>query len=149
MLATEVGVRVQAATRATAMNASLRRAVAATPGRNVDPVCQLIQRRLRETGRSYAQAAQLGGLPKSTFHDIARHGVRRFPGDGVVEAIASAIDVPAGVVRSAVAEAAGVAQRPARVDPDAELLAARVAELTPAQRRHVLALVESMLGDRE
>ena len=75
----------------------------------------------------------------------------RPPRPDTIDALARGLDVPVAVVRAAAAESAGLhyynqapdgQEHPA--DQERELLIASIDELTPEDRRHVAALVESL-----
>jgi hypothetical protein len=68
------------------------------------------------------------------------------PNPQTLERLAVGIEVPERVVRAAAAAAAGLVldAQPAD-DPDIEVLVASLARLSAEERRHVSALVQSML----
>ena len=126
---------------------------AAAPEPALNPLQRLIQQRLRERGWSYREAARRGGLPHSTVHTLATtRNLARPPRPATIDALATGLDVPVSAVRAAAAastglhyyddEAAGGPGNPG--DPERELLIASIDELTPEDRRHVAALVESL-----
>ena len=120
--------------------------------RALNPLQRLIQQRLRERGWSYREVARRGGLPHSTVHTLAStRNLARPPRPATIDALAKGLDVPVSVVRAAAAESTGLHyydQAPAGPenpgDPERELLIASIDELTPEERRHVAALVESL-----
>jgi len=108
---------------------------------------QLIQTRMTELNRSYGEIARRGGLPRSTvYHLASNHRPVRVPNPRTLERLADGLEVPEHVVRAAAAAAAGFVldEQPAD-DPEIEVLVASLARLTPQERRHVSALVRSML----
>ena len=108
---------------------------------------ELIRTRMTELNRSYGEIARGGGLPRSTvFHLASNHRPVRVPNPRTLERLAVGIEVPEHVVRAAVAAAAGFVldEQPAE-DPEIEVLVASLARLSAEQRRHVSALVRSML----
>jgi len=126
-----------------------RPAAALEPALN--PLQRLIQQRLRERGWSYREVARRGGLPHSTVHTLATtRNLGRPPRPATIDALAKGLDVPVSAVRAAAAASTGLhyydespaAEGPG--DPERELLIASIDELTPEDRRHVAALVESM-----
>ena len=126
-----------------------RPAAALEPALN--PLQRLIQQRLRERGWSYREVARRGGLPHSTVHTLAAtRNLARPPRPATIDALAKGLEVPVSVVRAAAAESTGLhyydeptgAEHPG--DPERELLIASIDELTPEDRRHVAALVESL-----
>ena len=132
---------------------------AATLEPALNPLQRLIQQRLRERGWSYREVARRGGLPHSTVHTLAStRNLARPPRPATIDALAKGLDVPVSAVRAAAAESTGLHyydQAPAGPenpgDPERELLIASIDELTPEERRHVAALVESLRNrtDRE
>src|SRR5215469_16098667 len=114
---------------------------------------QLIRTRMTELHRSYGEIARRGGLPRSTVYHLASHPQPvRVPNPQTLERLAIGLDVPESVVRAAAAAAAGLVldAQPAD-DPEIEVLVASLARLSAEDRKHVRALVQSMLdaADRE
>ena len=128
------------------------RAAAAALEPALNPLQRLIQQRLRERGWSYGEVAKRGGLPRSTLYTLATtRNLARPPRPATIDALAKGLDVPVSAVRAAAAESTGlhyyddVPSGPEqRGDQDRELLIASIDELTPEDRRHVAALVESL-----
>jgi transcriptional regulator with XRE-family HTH domain len=118
----------------------------------INPLQRLIQQRLREQGWSYGDVARRGGLPRSTVYTLAAtRNLARPPRPATIDALAKGLDVPVAAVRAAAAESTGLhyydevsaaGERPG--DPERELLIASIDELSPEDRRHVAALVESL-----
>jgi transcriptional regulator with XRE-family HTH domain len=125
---------------------------AATPDQAINPLQRLIYQRLRERRWSYGEVARRGGLPRSTVYTLATtRNLARPPRPATIDALAKGLDVPVSVVRAAAAESTGlhyyddVAAGPQHTpDRERELLIASIDELTPEDRRHVAALVESL-----
>ena len=125
-------------------------ATAMEPGTN--PLQRLIQDRLRERGLSYGDVARRGGLPRSTIYTLATtRNLARPPRPATLDGLARGLDVPVSTVRAAAAESTGLhyyddvpASPEHPGDPERELLIASIDELTPEDRRHVAALVESL-----
>lgn len=125
---------------------------AAAPEPALNPLQRLIQQRLRERGWSYREVARRGGLPHSTVHTLATtRNLGRPPRPATIDALAKGLDVPVSAVRAAAAASTGLHyydEAPAAPegpgDPERELLIASIDELTPEDRRHVAALVESL-----
>jgi hypothetical protein len=117
----------------------------------VDALQRLIRERMRELNRSYGDVARLGGLPRSTVHHLATHPrPGRLPKPATLERLAAGLGLPTDVIRAAAASAAGFGfPSEGTGDPETRLLAAALARLSPADRRHVAALVRSMLADGE
>jgi transcriptional regulator with XRE-family HTH domain len=128
------------------------RAVAAEQERAINPLQRLIRQRLRERGWSYGEVARRGGMPRSTVYTLATtRNLGRPPRPATIDALAKGLDVPVSAVRAAAAEATGLhyydefpAGQENPGDRERELLIASIDELTPEDRRHVAALVESL-----
>jgi len=116
-----------------------------------DALQRLITGRMRELGRSYSDVARQGKLPRSTVHHLATHPrTGRLPNPATLEHLAAGLDLPLNVVRGAAASAAGlVFDTTAADDPEIEVLIASFSQLSPADRRHVAALLRSMLAAAE
>jgi hypothetical protein len=114
----------------------------------MDALQRLIHERMRELHYSYGDVARLGKLPRSTVHHLATHGRSgRLPNPATLEHLAAGLDLPLSVIRAAAASAAGfVLDSQASDDPEIDVLVASLVQLSPADRRHVAALVRSMLA---
>jgi transcriptional regulator with XRE-family HTH domain len=125
---------------------------AAAAEHDINPLQRLIQQRMRERGWSYGDVARRGGLPRSTVSTLATtRNLGRPPRPATIDALATGLNVPVSAVRAAAAESTGLhyydeapARREDPGDRDRELLIASIDELTPEDRRHVAALVESL-----
>ncbi len=125
---------------------------AAAPEPALNPLQRLIQQRMREQGWSYGEVARRGGLPRSTLYTLTQtRNLTRPPRPVTIDALARGLDVPVSAVRAAAAESTGLhyydevpAGQDGPGDRDRELLIASIDELTPQDRRHVAALVESL-----
>jgi transcriptional regulator with XRE-family HTH domain len=128
------------------------RDAAAAPERPLNPLQRLIRQRLQERRWSYGEVARRGGLPRSTVYTLATtRNLTRPPRPATINALAKGLDVPVSAVRTAAAESTGLhyydevpAEPEHPADPERELLIASIDELTPDDRRHVAALVESL-----
>jgi transcriptional regulator with XRE-family HTH domain len=128
--------------------------VVATPERAVNPLQRLIQGRLSERGWSYGEVARRGGLPRSTVYTLATtRNLVRPPRPATIDGLAKGLEVPVSAVRAAAAESTGMhyydepAAGPGPAGPgdqERQLLIASIDELSPEDRRHVAALVESL-----
>ena len=124
----------------------------AAPEQDINPLQQLIRQRLAERGWSYGDVARRGGLPRSTVYTLATtRNLARPPRPATIDALARGLDVPVSAVRAAAAESTGLhyydegpAGQEHQADQERELLIASIDELTPEDRRHVAALVESL-----
>lgn len=118
----------------------------------MNPLQRLIQDRLRERGWSYGEVARRGELPRSTVYTLATtRNLIRPPRPGTIDALAKGLGVPVSAVRAAAAAAAGMHyydQAPGgqgRVgDREKERLLDGIDELSPKDRQHVAALVDSL-----
>jgi transcriptional regulator with XRE-family HTH domain len=116
---------------------------------------QLIRERLDRKGWSYGDVARRGGIPRSTVHHLATADrVVRMPQSATLEGLSKGLELPLDTVRRAAAEACGIhvygspeaGDTPANpADPEVDLLIASVQKLSSDDRRHVAALVESLL----
>jgi transcriptional regulator with XRE-family HTH domain len=127
----------------------------------MNPLQRLIHQCLSERGWSYGDVARGGGLPRSTLYTLATtRNLVRPPRAATIDALARGLDVPVSVVRAAAAESVGLHYYDETVperDSDGtvpeggrgrgqerDLLIASIDELSPEDRRHVAALVESL-----
>ena len=126
---------------------------AASPPREaMNPLQRLIHQRLRDRGWSYGAVARRAGLPRSTVYTLATtRNLVRPPRPATIDALAKGLDAPVSVVRTAAAESTGLhyydqapAGQQSQGDRERELLIASIDELSPDDRRHVAALVESL-----
>ncbi|MEV4916560.1 helix-turn-helix transcriptional regulator [Streptomyces tirandamycinicus] len=112
---------------------------------------ELVKSRLEQRGWSYGEVARRGGVPRSTVHHLATaERVTRMPQQTTLEGLARGLELPLETVRRAAAEACGIHlyfEEPpgATADPEVATLIASVRRLSSADRRHVTALVESLL----
>jgi transcriptional regulator with XRE-family HTH domain len=119
---------------------------------DTNPLQRLILDQMRERGLSYGDVARRGGLPRSTVYTLAMtRNLARPPRPATLDGLARGLDVPVSAVRAAAAESTGLhyyddipAAPPQPGDPEREILIASIDELTPEDRRHVAALVESL-----
>ena len=122
---------------------------------------QLMRERLDRQGWSYGEAARRGGIPRSTVHHLATtERLVRMPQPATLEGLARALDLPLDAIRRAAAEACGIhlyASAPVAADgvraggpsdPEVDVLIASLQKLSVDDRRHVAALVESLLDRR-
>ncbi|MCA6093508.1 helix-turn-helix transcriptional regulator [Streptomyces cinnamoneus] len=114
---------------------------------------QMMRQRLDRQGWSYGDVARRGGIPRSTVHHLATTDrLVRMPQPATLEGLSRGLDLPLDTVRRAAAEACGIHLYPtaedapeSRPDPEVDLLIASVQRLSSDDRRHVAALVESLL----
>src|SRR6185437_12022006 len=80
----------------------------------------------------------------------ATRNLARPPRPATIDALAKGLDVPVSAVRAAAAASTGLHYYDeAPGEPERELLIASIDELTPEERRHVAALVESLRNRAE
>jgi transcriptional regulator with XRE-family HTH domain len=128
--------------------------VATAPAQPVNPLQRLIAARLQERGWSYGEVARRSGLPRSTLYTLATtRNLVRPPRPATINGLAKGLEVPVSAVRAAAAESTGMhyydepRAESGSGDPgdqERELLIASIDELSPEDRRHVAALVESL-----
>lgn len=107
---------------------------------------QLIRDRLDRKGWSYGDVARRGGIPRSTVHHLATTDrVVRMPQSATLEGLSKGLELPLDTVRRAAAEACGIHVYGTPADPEVDVLIASLQKLSPDDRRHVAALVESLL----
>lgn len=111
---------------------------------------QIIREHLDRNGWSYGDVARRGGIPRSTVHHLATtERVVRMPQPATLEGLSKGLDLPLDTVRRAAAEACGIhvygAAPTPDADPEVDVLIASVQRLSADDRRHVAALVESLL----
>jgi transcriptional regulator with XRE-family HTH domain len=113
----------------------------------VNALQQLIQDRMADRRWSYGDVARHGGLPRSTVHHLATHQrLVRPPHPDTLAGLARGLGVPLDAVRAAAATAAGLVISPGPVNhPEVDVLVASLNRLTAEDRRHVQALVDSLL----
>lgn len=122
------------------------------PGPDLNPLQRLIRQRMREQAWSYGDVAKRGGVPRSTVYTLATtRNLARPPRPATLNGLAWGLDLPVAVVRQAAAESTGLHYYDDELgganavgDPDRDLLIASIDELSPEDRQHVLALVESL-----
>ncbi|MET8102649.1 helix-turn-helix transcriptional regulator [Streptomyces sp. NPDC005236] len=115
-----------------------------------NPLQVLIKHQLDQHGWSYSDVARGGGISRSTVHHLATsERLARMPQQSTLEGLAKGLDIPLTPVHRAAAEACGVhlylEDTPEAGDPEVAILIASVQQLGPVDRRHVSALVESLL----
>jgi transcriptional regulator with XRE-family HTH domain len=118
----------------------------------INPLQRLILQRLRERGWSYGEVARRGKMPRSTVYTLATtRNLTKPPRPATIDALAKGLEVPVSAVRAAAAESTGMhyyddipAEQEQSADWERDLLIGSIDELTPEDRRHVAALVESL-----
>jgi transcriptional regulator with XRE-family HTH domain len=116
----------------------------------MNPLQHLIRTRMTSRHWSYSDVARQGALPRSTVHFLATtERLQRPPHPATLDGLARGLDIPLDTVRAAAAAAAGLAAWSESVhDSDIEVLVAALTKLSPDERRHVQALVQSLLDGR-
>jgi transcriptional regulator with XRE-family HTH domain len=120
-------------------------------GRSYVPALEeLIRARMTERGWSYSDVAARGALPRSTLHKLATSRITRAPSPATIEHLARGLELDVALVRAAVADSLGLTvYDESAADPDLTVLIASVEQLTIEERRHVSALIASLLEQRE
>ncbi|MGW0632492.1 transcriptional regulator [Streptomyces sp. NPDC002758] len=113
---------------------------------------ELVKSRLEQQGWSYGDVARRGDIPRSTVHHLATVAqLVRMPQQATLEGLSRGLELPLDTVRRAAAEACGIhlyfedGGADTASDPEIATLIASVQRLSDADRRHVTALVESLL----
>ncbi|MEY9873079.1 transcriptional regulator with XRE-family HTH domain [Streptacidiphilus sp. MAP12-33] len=119
----------------------------ASSASNVSNALQALMReRLDRQGWSYGDVARRGEIPRSTVHHLATtERLVRMPQPATLEGLSRGLELPLDTIRRAAAEACGIHLYEAAPDPEVDVLIASVQQLSPENRRHVAALVESLL----
>jgi transcriptional regulator with XRE-family HTH domain len=108
---------------------------------------ELVRERVERQGWSYGDVARRGGVPRSTVHHLATaERLVRMPQPATLEGLARGLELPLDAVRRAAAESCGIHLYEATPDPEVDLLMASLQQLSAQDRRHVTALVESLLA---
>lgn len=107
---------------------------------------ELVRERLERQGWSYGDVARRGEIPRSTVHHLATaERLLRMPQPATLEGLARGLELPLDAVRRAAAESCGIHLYDAAPDPEVDMLMASLQQLSAQDRRHVAALVESLL----
>jgi transcriptional regulator with XRE-family HTH domain len=107
---------------------------------------ELVRERLERQGWSYGDVARRGEIPRSTVHHLATaERLVRMPQPATLEGLARGLELPLDAVRRAAAESCGIHLYDAAPDPEVDMLMASLQQLSTQDRRHVAALVESLL----
>lgn len=95
---------------------------------------------------SYGDVARRGGISKSTVHHLVS-GERplRMLQSATLRGLARGLELPLDVVRRAAAQSVGIYMYEPEAAPEVDLLIASLQQLSPRDRQHVAALVESLL----
>jgi transcriptional regulator with XRE-family HTH domain len=130
---------------------SQRTQVQVSPDEPPNALQELVRERLERQGWSYGEVARRGGIPRSTVHHLATTDrLVRMPQPTTLEGLARGLELPLDAVRRAAARTCGIHVYEATPDPEVDLLMASLRQLSAQDRRHVTALVESLLKrDRE
>lgn len=106
----------------------------------------LMRERIDRQGWSYGDVARRGGIPRSTVHHLATsERLVRMPQPATLDGLARGLELPVDAVRRAAAESCGIHVYDGAPDPEVNVLIASLQQLSAQDRRHVAALVESLL----
>jgi len=107
----------------------------------------LIRERIEQQRWSYGDVARRGGLSRSTVHHLATaERPVRMPQPATLEGLARGLELPLDLVRRAAAESCGIHVYEPAPDPEVDVLIASLQQLSARDRRHVAALVDSLLA---
>lgn len=107
----------------------------------------LLRERLEAQSWSYGDVARRGGIPRSTVHHLATaERLVRMPQPATLEGLARGLQLPLDLVRRAAAESCGIHVYEPAPDPEVDVLIASLQQLSAEDRRHVAALVDSLLA---
>lgn len=114
------------------------------------PLQDLLRERLAEKRWSYGDVARRGGISKSTVHHLARaERPARMPQPATLQGLARGLDLPLEIVRRAAAHSCGIYVYDPAPEPEVDMLIASLQQLSAKDRRHVVALVASLLAGGE
>lgn len=107
----------------------------------------LLRERLDARSWSYGDVARRGSVPRSTVHHLATtERLIRMPQPATLEALARGLELPLDIVRRAAAHSCGIHIYEPAPDPEVDVLIASLQQLSVQDRRHVAALVDSLLA---
>jgi hypothetical protein len=107
----------------------------------------LVRERLESKSWSYGDVARRGSIPRSTVHHLATaESLLRMPQPTTLEGLARGLELPLDVVRRAAAQSCGIHVYDPAPDPEVDVLIASLQQLSAQDRRHVAALVDSLLA---
>jgi transcriptional regulator with XRE-family HTH domain len=118
--------------------------------RAVNQLQVLIKQQLADHGWSYGDVARRGGLPRSTVHNLAtRNRFVRPPNPDTLARLAEGLQLPVQLLREGAAAAVGLhVHEEQDADPERRVLIASIEQLSGQERRHVIALINSLLSAR-
>jgi HEAT repeat protein len=107
----------------------------------------LLRERLENKNWSYGDVARRGRIPRSTVHHLATaERLLRMPQPATLEGLARGLELPLDIVRRAAAQSCGIHVYEPAPDPEVDVLIASLQQLSAQDRRHVAALVDSLLA---
>jgi transcriptional regulator with XRE-family HTH domain len=110
----------------------------------VGHLAQLVSERREQLGMSYRDIASAAGVSHNAVHLIVTGRTKRVPSERVLRGLSVALHMDYETLTAAVAADLGMVER--RVDDGlADLIYLSAQELSPVQKRALLALVRSML----
>lgn len=114
------------------------------------PLRTLLRERLAEQRWSYGDVARRGGISKSTVHHLATAECpAQMPQPATLQGLARGLDLPVDIVRRAAAQSCGIYVYDPAPEPEVDMLIASLQQLSAKDRRHVAALVASLLAGSE
>ena len=107
---------------------------------------ELVRERLERQGWSYGDVARRGGIPRSTVHHLATTDrLVRMPQPATLEGLARGLELPSTPYAARPPRPAGSTSTRRPPTPRSDVLIASLQQLSAQDRRHVAALVESLL----
>jgi HEAT repeat protein len=107
----------------------------------------LLRERLENKNWSYGDVARRGRIPRSTVHHLATaERLLRMPQPATLDGLARGLELPLDIVRRAAAQSCGIHVYEPAPDPEVDVLIASLQQLSAQDRRHVAALVDSLLA---
>jgi transcriptional regulator with XRE-family HTH domain len=116
--------------------------------KGLNPLAALIEGHREQTKETYRAIAARAQMAPATVHALANNPIKEPPKLATLEKLATGLQLDLSVVQRAAQEAAGFHVYDERTpDSDVQILIGNYAQLTPAERAQVAALVESFLKD--
>jgi transcriptional regulator with XRE-family HTH domain len=109
---------------------------------------RLVEQRLDERDWTLNQVASRGGLNRSTVYRLMGSEWKRMPSAATLDGLSKGLELPLQLLKDTAAESVGIRvyDEPAS-DPDTRVVIATMERLSPAERRRLRKMVESMFDD--
>lgn len=109
---------------------------------------RLVHGRADERGWSLAHVATRSGLHRQTVYRLMREEPKEMPSPKTLAGLARGLELPERMLRDAAAESVGIRIYDEPVsDPDTKVVIATMEKLSPARRRAIRKMVETMTED--